>query len=116
MSSSAQLLTGQIQAIEAEQVAQIRDDQTRHVEKVRRLMGLKGVGPATSTILVYEFFGWRRFANRREVAALAGLTPTPYQSGDGNHEQGISKAGNVLIRWIMVEVAWGHSAFNRTAH
>jgi transposase len=117
-----EVLTGQIQAIEAEQVAQIRDDQTRHVEKVRRLMGLKGVGPATATILVYEFFGWRRFANRREVGALAGLTPTPYQSGDSNHEQGISKAGNVLIRWIMVEVAWSwlrfqpHSPLSRWYH
>ena len=44
-------------------------------------MGLKGVGQTSATILVYEFFGWRRFANRREVGALAGLTPTPYQSG-----------------------------------
>jgi transposase len=106
-----ELLASQIQAIEAEQAARIRDDQTPHVAKVRRLMGLKGVGPTTATILVYEFFGWRRFANRREVAALAGLTPTPYQSGDSNHEQGISKAGNSLIRWIMVELAWSWLRF-----
>jgi transposase len=106
-----ELLTVQIEAIEAEQAARIRDDETPHVEKVRRLMGLKGVGPTTATILVYEFFGWRRFANRREVGALAGLTPTPYQSGESNHEQGISKAGNVLIRWIMVELAWSWLRF-----
>jgi transposase len=106
-----ELLTNQIQAIEAEQAARIREDQTAHVAKVRRLMGLKGVGPTTATILVYEFFGWRRFANRREVGALAGLTPTPYQSGDSNHEQGISKAGNTLIRWIMVELAWSWLRF-----
>ena len=55
---------------------------------------------------MYEFFGWRQFANRRELAGLAGLTPTPYQSGDSNLEQGISKAGNAMIRWIMVEVSW----------
>ena len=40
-----ELLARQIQAIEAEQAAQIRDDRTHHVAKVRRLMGLKGVGP-----------------------------------------------------------------------
>ena len=106
-----ELLTRQIRSIEAEQAARIRDDRTHHVAKLRRLMGLKGVGQTTATILVYEFFGWRRFANRREVAALAGLTPTPYQSGESNHEQGISKAGNVWIRWIMVELAWSWLRF-----
>jgi transposase len=105
------LLARQIRALEAEQAEQIRDDQTRHVAKVRTLMGLKGVGLTSATILVYEFFGWRQFANRREVAALAGLTPTPYQSGESNQEQGISKAGNVLIRWIMVELAWSWLRF-----
>ena len=106
-----ELLARQIRALEAEQAEQIRDDQSRHVAKVRRLMGLKGVGRVSATILVYEFFGWRQFANRREVAALAGLAPTPYQSGESNHEQGISKAGNVLIRWIMVELAWSWLRF-----
>jgi transposase len=74
-------------------------------------MGLKGVGQTSATILVYEFFGWRRFANRREVGALSGLTPTPYQSGDSNQEQGISKAGNVRVRWIMAELAWSWVRF-----
>ncbi len=97
-----ELLARQIRALEIEQAKQICNDRTRHVEKVRMLMGLKGVGPTSATILVYEFFGWRQFANRRQLAALAGLTPTPYQSGESNHEQGISKAGNVWVRWIMV--------------
>jgi transposase len=106
-----ELLARQIRALEVEQAEQILDDQTRHVEKVRMLMGLKGVGPATATILTYEFFGWRHFANRRGVGALAGMTPTPYQSGESNHEQGISKAGNVRVRWIMAEVAWSWLRF-----
>jgi transposase len=106
-----ELLIRQIRALEVEQAAAIGDDRTGHVDKVRALMGLKGVGPTSATILVYEFFGWRQFGNRRELAALAGLTPTPYQSGDSNHEQGISKAGNVLIRWIMVELAWSWLRF-----
>jgi transposase len=106
-----ELLTRQIVALELEQAKEICDDQTLNVEKVRALMGLKGVGPTSATILVYEFFGWRQFANRRELASLAGLTPTPYQSGESNHEQGISKAGNVLVRWIMVELAWSWLRF-----
>jgi transposase len=75
------------------------------------LMGLKGVGSTSATILVYEFFGWRQFGNRRQVGGLSGLTPTPYQSGDSNQEQGISKAGNVLVRWIAVELAWSWVRF-----
>jgi len=106
-----ELLARQIRGLEADQARQICDDQTRHVAKVRTLMGLKGVGQTSATILVYEFFGWRQITSRRELAALAGLTPTPYQSGQSNHEQGISKAGNVLIRWIMVELAWSWLRF-----
>jgi transposase len=55
---------------------------------------------------VNEFFGWRRFRNRKEVGAAAGLTPTPYQSGDASREQGISKAGSRHIRAVAIEMAW----------
>ncbi len=37
---------------------------------------------------------------------MAGLTPTPSQSGDTETEQGISKAGNRRVRRIMIELAW----------
>jgi transposase len=106
-----ELLDRQIRALETEQAEQISNDRTRHVEDVRTLMGLKGVGPTSATILVYEFFGWRQFANRRQVGALAGLAPTPYQSGESNHEQGISKAGNVWVRWVMGQLAWSWLRF-----
>jgi transposase len=49
---------------------------------------------------------WRQFRNRREVGALAGLTPTPYQSGDDSREQGNCKAGNRWIGSIAIEIAW----------
>lgn len=58
-----------------------------------------------------EFFGWREFSNRKEVGALAGLTPTPYDSGGSVHEQGISKAGNKRIRALSVEIAWAWLRF-----
>jgi transposase len=52
-----------------------------------------------------EFFGWREFHNRRELGALAGLTPTPHQSGEESRELGISKAGNRAVRAMMIELA-----------
>jgi transposase len=101
-----QVVGGQIRGLEKQRTAQIRDDRTPHVEQVRRLLNLKGIGENGAWLLVEEFFGWRRFRNRRELGSLAGLTPTPYASGESRREQGISKAGNRRVRWIMVQLAW----------
>lgn len=38
--------------------------------------------------------------------AYAGLAPSPWQSGNVNREQGVSKAGNPRLRATMVELAW----------
>jgi transposase len=84
-----------------------RDDATVDVERLRLLLDLRAIGPMSATLFVREFFGWRRIGNRRELAALAGLCPTPYASGESRREQGISKAGNRRLRWMAVEIAWG---------
>ena len=97
----------QIRALENQQRRAVRDDTEPDVELVRRLLNLKGIGPVGAWILVREIFSWRGIKNRRELAALAGLTPTPYSSGDTQREQGISKAGNRRVRWILIELAWG---------
>lgn len=75
------------------------------VAKIEQLRQLKGINQAART-LVYEFFGWRTFNSGKEVGAAAGLTPTPYSSGDQEREQGISKAGNRRVRSMMIELAW----------
>ena len=49
---------------------------------------------------------FRQFDNRGQVAAYAGLAPTLWQSGSIDHEQGVSKAGNLRLRTTMVELAW----------
>ena len=55
---------------------------------------------------VMELFAWRDFKNGRQIGALSGLTPTPYDSGAGQREQSISKAGNERVRTLAVEMAW----------
>jgi transposase len=70
-----------------------------------RLLRLKGVGPETASVLACEAF-FRDFRNRREVAAYAGLAPSPWQSGGIDNEQGISKAGNARVRKAMGQLAW----------
>jgi transposase len=100
------LVDGQLRGLENYQRRQVRDDDVVNVDKVRRLLDLKGVGPVTAWLLVSEIFGWRAIRNRRELASLVGLDPTPYQSGQSHREQGISKAGNRRVRWSLVELAW----------
>src|SRR5215831_2430123 len=58
-----------------------------------------------------EFFAWRDLQTPKQVGALAGLTPTPYQSGESRRELGITKAGNGYMRTMAVEIAWGWSRF-----
>lgn len=89
----------------------LRTSKDPAIEQVRQLMRLKGIGINSAWLYVMEFFSWRNFRNRREVGCLAGLTPTPYQSGGSNHEQGISKAGNRPIRAMAIEVAWAWLRF-----
>jgi transposase len=95
-----------IREINKQRAQEVRQADAAEAEKVRNLMKLDGVGINGAWILVGEFFGWRTFRNRREVASLAGLTPTPYDSGESRREQGISKAGNRRVRWVMIELAW----------
>jgi transposase len=101
------LVQRQIQDLENAEARMVRDDQRRHVAQVRTLMSVRGIGAQSAWLLVHEVFGWREIRNRRELAALAGLTPTPYHSGQSQREQGISKAGSKRLRWLMVELAWG---------
>jgi len=101
-----QFLNQQIAEVEAERRAQLQNATDASIEKVRQLMMLKGMGINGSWLLVMEFFGWREFKNRREVGGLAGLTPTPYQSGGSAREQGMTKSGNRQVRWMTTELAW----------
>jgi len=100
------LVEDQISTLATEKREQLKQVDNAKIRQVAQLLRLPGIGPVSSWTFVMEFFGWRRFRNRREVAALAGLTPTPYDSGRKLREQGISKAGNRRIRTLAIEIAW----------
>lgn len=76
-------------------------------ECARKLHRLRGMGENASWLYSLEFFAWREFRNRRQIGGLAGLAPTPHQSGTQRREQGICKAGNRWMRSIAIEIAWG---------
>lgn len=100
------LVQEQIRGLEAEQVKRLQAVERPGLKEVLHLSRLRGLGRGSAWVLVMEFFGWRDFRNRREVGAAAGLTGTPYASGESAREQGISKAGNRRVRWLIIELAW----------
>jgi transposase len=99
----AQLLT-QIGALEAQQQAAVTV--AAPTSAMRRLVQLKGVAPRGASVLLDEGLVWRAFRNRREIGGLLGFAPTPYNSGDSQREQGISRAGNPRLQAISIQLAW----------
>lgn len=97
----------QVAAIKPEAVVQTAEPSAAVTVKLARL---RGVGMETAWQLGHEFF-WRKFDNRRQVGAAAGLTGVPYDSGNSTKEQGISKEGSALVRTLMVESAWNWLRF-----
>ena len=105
-----ELLLDQIKAVEAAQDALLATARKPASEEavpdpVTMLLALRGVGANFAAALWSEAF-YRQFANRRQVAAYAGLAATPWQSGGIRHEQGVSKAGNPRLRTTMIQLAW----------
>jgi transposase len=100
-----ELLLSQIADLEAERNAAIKPDVEGRPSPITLLTQLKAIGPQIGAVLYHEGL-YRNFTNRRDVAAYAGLVPTPWRSGSIDREQGISKAGNPRLRHIMIELAW----------
>lgn len=101
-----QLVQQQIKVLETERRDLVRQSTRPDIEQVRQLLRLRGIGINCAWLYVMEFFSWRAFRNRREVGALAGLTPMPRKSGEEDRELGISKIGNRHIRAMAIEIAW----------
>jgi transposase len=101
-----ELLLKQIKAVEAERDALLaRPCEPGEPSGRAMLLRLRGIGPDFASNLWSEGL-CRSFANRRQVGAYGGLTPTPWQSGALAREQGVSKAGNPRLRTLMIQLAW----------
>jgi hypothetical protein len=57
-------------------------------------------------VLVTELYGFPRFTSARELMSFLGLTPSEFSSGESRRLGGITKAGNGLVRRVLVEAAW----------
>src|SRR4051812_15010107 len=102
-----ELLIEQVKAVEAERDAVLARAQASPgvPAPAALLLALRGIGPEAAATLWSEGL-FRTFSNRKQVAAYAGLAPTPWQSGSVHRDQGVSKAGNPRLRTIMIQIAW----------
>jgi transposase len=100
-----ELTLRQLEAVEAERDALLEPVADAAPAPVATLARLRGIGPEFAAVLWLECF-FRAFGNRRQVAAYAGLAPTPWQSGSVGHEQGVSRSGNPRLRATMIQLAW----------
>ena len=100
-----EILLTQLAAVEAERDALLEPASDEAASPSAMLARLKGIGPEFAAVLWSEGL-FRHFDNRRQLAAYAGLAPTPWKSGSIDHEQGVSKAGNPRLRTTMIQLAW----------
>src|SRR6267142_3446018 len=84
----------QLAALEKTRQASVPAPARKRSEDLARL---KGIGEVGASRLALELF-WREFSNRRQVGACVGLVPQPYDSGESQVDQGISKQGNRRVR------------------
>lgn len=104
-------LQRQIAELQADRAESLRECHSPAVQCARKMTALRGIGANGAWLFAMEFFSWRDLQNRRQVGALAGLTPTPHSSGEQGREQGISKAANRYIRSLAIEIAWAWLRF-----
>ena len=100
-----EVLLEQLKTVEAERNALLEPANDVAPVAVKALAALRGIGPELTAMLWSECL-FRSFRNRRQIAAYAGLAPTPWQSGSVQHEQGVSKSGNPRLRSTMIQLAW----------
>ncbi len=104
------LLTPMVTMI-AELTARIReyDDQVERAARrypgVRSIRQVAGVGPLTSLGFVLVIENPERFRKSREAAPFVGLTPRQRQSGEREPQLSITKAGDPLLRRLLVQSA-----------
>ena len=105
--SQLQALETQVRELKSTRTSRPPDVTTPTGRAIVQLQTLRAIGPIGAWVLATEIFGWRDIRNGRQLGALVGLAPAPYKSGETEHDQGITRAGNVHVRRVIVQLAWG---------
>src|SRR5260370_15863635 len=75
---------------------------------VAALQTMRGMALVNAASLIAELGDLSRFANPRQLMAYLGLVPSEHSSGSSVKRGGITKAGNVAARRLLIEAAWSY--------
>ena len=96
------------------------DEAVREAAKANReaclLMTHPGVGPIVSLAFVLTIGDWRRFPRGKQVGSYLGLIPEEESSGNKRRLGQVSKQGNSLVRWLLVEAATTAQRYDASWH
>jgi transposase len=77
-----------------------------------RLMTHPGIGPVNALAFVLTIGPIRRFRRSKQIASYLGLNPSEKSSGGKRRLGAISKQGNGMVRWLLIEAAQHASRFD----
>jgi transposase len=75
-------------------------------EPVGWLRCFRGIDTLTAILLLAELHDFRRFQSPRALMAYLGLVPGEDSTGEKHRRGPITRAGNALVRRLLVETAW----------
>ena len=95
-----------------EELDQAVEEEAKKRPEAVLLMGQKGVGPVTALAFVLTLGPVERFPNSRKVVSYLGLNPSEDSSGGRQRLGHISKQGNQMLRWLLVEAGQSAAQFD----
>ena len=86
-------------------------------ETVKLLWSIPGIGYFSAVLLVLELWDIGRFRDEKHLASYIGFVPSTYQTGETLRHGRMTRTGNRLVRWVLVQDAWiarmNHEFFGR---
>jgi transposase len=77
-------------------------------EDAKIIMSIPGIGYFSAMAILAEVGEIERFPNEEKLCSYAGIVPSLDQSGNKRQFGHITKEGNVLLRWVLIECVWSH--------
>ncbi|MDE3171227.1 MAG: IS110 family transposase [Acidobacteriota bacterium] len=80
-------------------------EEAKRREDALRLMTHPGIGPVNALAFVLTIGPVSRFRRSKQVVSYLGLNPSEHSSGGKRRLGAISKQGNTMVRWLLIEAA-----------
>lgn len=87
-------------------------EEAKRCDDAVRLMTHPGIGPVNALAFVLTIGPVTRFRRSKQIASYLGLNPSEHSSGGRQRLGAISKQGNTMVRWLLVEAAQHAARFD----